>query len=226
MPMIVSIFDCDGTLYSAQFGRGLLEYTGSIGLKRRVRAYYAALLPRYLLRKLRLISQEAFSRPLIANLSRLIAGLDLEMGAAAFHWVAYEYLLPTRRNEVLSRLKSHQANQHLVVLLSGVYLPCLELIGDEFDVTALIGTQVEVRDGMYTGAIVPPVVTGRDKLPLVQDFLSTCDADVDWEASYAYADSIHDRQILEAVGNPVAVHPDPELRTLAGQRGWEVIGAG
>ncbi len=222
--MIASIFDCDGTLYSAQFGRGLLRYVNSRGFKGRVRAYYAALLPRYLLRKLRLIPEEDLKRPVIANLSRLIAGWNLEMGAAAFEWVAYEFLLPTKRHDVLARLKNHQTDQHLVVLLSGVFLPCLELIGADLNVTNLIGTRVDVRDGRYSGRIVPPVVTGTDKLPLVREFFATRQIEVDWGASYAYADSIHDRLVLDAVGNPVAVHPDSELLALARERNWEVVG--
>jgi phosphoserine phosphatase len=222
--MIVSIFDCDGTLYSAQFGRGLLQYVGSRGFKGRVRAYYAALLPRYLLRKIHLIPEEDLNRPAIANLGRLIAGWDLDAGAAAFKWVAYEYLLPTKRQHVLSRLASHQADQHLVVLLSGVFVPCLELIGAELGVADLIGTRIDVRDSRYSGDILPPVVTGKDKLPMVKKFFAARHLKVDWNASYAYADSFHDHPILQAVGNPVAVHPDSELLALARERNWEVIG--
>jgi HAD superfamily hydrolase (TIGR01490 family) len=222
--VIASIFDCDGTLYSAQFGRGLLHYVGSRGFNARVKAYYAALLPRYFLRKLRLIPAEDLNRPAIANLARLVAGWDLDLVAAAFEWVANEFLLPTKRQHVLSRLASHQSDQHLVVLLSGVFVPCLELIGAELGVADLIGTRIDVRDGRYSGEIIPPVVTGRDKLPMLQEFFTTRDLNVDWNASYAYADSIHDRPILEAVGNPVAVHPDSELLALARERNWELIG--
>jgi HAD superfamily hydrolase (TIGR01490 family) len=223
--MIVSIFDCDGTLYSAEFGRGLLRYANSNGFGNRVRAYYATMLPRYLLRKLRLIPEEEFKRPIIANLSRLIAGWDPNMGAAAFEWVAHEFLLPTRRNDLLARLKKHQASQHRIVLVSGVFMPCLELIGGELGVADLIGTRIEVSDGKYTGRIIPPVITGKYKLPMVRRFCARRGLNVDWNASYAYADSIHDRWILEAVGNPVAAYPDSELRELALERNWEVIGS-
>ena len=222
--MIVSIFDCDGTLYSAQFGRGLLRYVGARGFKNRVRAYYLALLPRYLLRKLRLVAEEDLVRPAIANLARLVAGWDVDMGAAAFEWVAGEYLLPSQRQPVLARLEKHRADQHLVALLSGVFMPCLELIGAKLGVTNLIGTRVDIRDGKYSGEILPPVVTGKDKLPMIQEFFKVRDINIDWKASYAYADSMHDRPVLEAVGNPVAVHPDSDLLALARDRNWEVIG--
>lgn len=41
-------------------------------------------------------------------------------------------------------------------------------------------------------------------------------------ASYAYSDSITDRTMLEAVGYPVAVNPDRELRALAVEHQWPV----
>ena len=45
---------------------------------------------------------------------------------------------------------------------------------------------------------------------------------LDLEASYAYSDSGTDAPMLEAVGNPVAVNPDRELRRLAEKRGWQI----
>ena len=146
----------------------MLEYARSNGSKGRVRAYYAALLPRYVLHKLRLLRAEAFNQPVIANLGRLIANWDLAAGTAAFEWIAHEYLLATRRPTVIARLNAHQAEHHRVVLLSGVFTPCLELIADELGVADLIGTRVEIRDGRFSGEVVPPVINGKDKLPALQ----------------------------------------------------------
>jgi HAD superfamily hydrolase (TIGR01490 family) len=46
--------------------------------------------------------------------------------------------------------------------------------------------------------------------------------DIDLAGSYAYSDSVTDVPMLEAVGNPVAVNPDKELRVEAERRGWEI----
>jgi phosphoserine phosphatase len=48
--------------------------------------------------------------------------------------------------------------------------------------------------------------------------------DVDWESSYAYADSITDAGLFNMVGHPVAVCPDDKLHELALLKNWEVIG--
>jgi hypothetical protein len=45
---------------------------------------------------------------------------------------------------------------------------------------------------------------------------------VDLNGSFAYSDSITDLPMLEAVGNPVAVNPDRELRRMAEQREWRI----
>ncbi|HET6343270.1 MAG TPA: haloacid dehalogenase-like hydrolase, partial [Gemmatimonadota bacterium] len=45
---------------------------------------------------------------------------------------------------------------------------------------------------------------------------------VDLEASFAYADSLDDLPMLEAVGRPAAVNPDGRLLEAALERGWDV----
>ena len=45
----------------------------------------------------------------------------------------------------------------------------------------------------------------------------------DLAACYAYSDSASDLPMLEAVGHPVAVNPEPELRLIAQERGWPVV---
>jgi hypothetical protein len=41
--------------------------------------------------------------------------------------------------------------------------------------------------------------------------------------SYAYSDSLSDLPMLRAVGNPVAVNPDPPLAQIARTEGWQVM---
>ena len=42
-------------------------------------------------------------------------------------------------------------------------------------------------------------------------------------ACTAYSDSHTDLPFLEAVGHPVVVNPDRELRNIAGERGWPIL---
>ena len=47
--------------------------------------------------------------------------------------------------------------------------------------------------------------------------------DILWPQSYAYADSYTDVPLLERVGHPVAVYPDPQLAAHAQIWDWQII---
>lgn len=225
MPVIAALFDCDGTLYSAQFGRGLMKYASEHGRRASVRLYFASVLIPYVLHQLRLIPEENFRRPVTARLAWLFRGLDEAQGRAMFEWVTDHYLLPTQRPDVLARLREHQAQGHSAVLVSAGFLPSLELIAQAFGVSGCVGTQIELRQGRYTGRILPPVMMGRDKDHSTREFFAARGMQVDWPASYAYADSLTDLGLLGLVGRPVAVYPEAKLHALAQSKKWDIIGA-
>ncbi len=82
--MIAALFDCDGTLYSAQFGRGLLQYARAHGSQPAALRYYADMAPRLLAGKLHLIGDEPRRRPLVSDLAWLLQDWDEPRAAAAF----------------------------------------------------------------------------------------------------------------------------------------------
>jgi HAD superfamily hydrolase (TIGR01490 family) len=224
MKTIAALFDCDGTLYSAQYVRGLMKLAAGRGRKGVVRAYYASLLPLMVLRKLKLIDDEQFHRPVSSRMAWMIKGMSEEEFRDLAECMMTEYLLPTERTEIVARLRDHQARGHAILLVSGQFLPSLEILGDHYKVDGVIGTRVELKNGRYTGGILPPVITGADKDRYVREHFASKAMEVDWDASYAYADSITDSGLLNMVGHPVAVYPDAKLYSLAQSRGWEIIG--
>ena len=221
--MKIALFDADGTLYTAQFGRGLMRYAAEHGRKNRVRLYYASLLPYFLLAKIIPSSMEYIQRLVIVRLAWFLKGYDLQQAAAAFEWVVGEYLLPTYRPEILQRLRQHQAEGCRVVIVSGTFTPCLEMICSRLGVSDWVGTNIEFLQGRYTGRVLPPVIKGQDKVDQVRRYLTKNKVQVDWDSSYAYGDSLSDRDMLELVGHPTAVYPEPSLRSLAQEQGWEIL---
>jgi phosphoserine phosphatase len=221
--MIVALFDADGTLYSAHYGQGLMKYARMHGRRLHALAYFASLVPAGLPSMLGLTDSEGFDRAIIARLGWLLRGWSEAQALRAFEWVTDEYLLPTRRQHVIDRLRAHQAQGHPIVIASGTFVPSLMVLGDRLGVTDLIGTHVEVDHGRYTGRVIPPVVKGGDKLTQIRKHLAESDRQIDWAASYAYGDSYSDREFMELAGNPVAVHPEPQLRALALERKWEIL---
>jgi HAD superfamily hydrolase (TIGR01490 family) len=224
--MIIALFDADGTLYSAQYGRGLMKYALAHGRRLHAAAYFASLVPMSLPSALKLTHSEGFDRAKIGRMAWLLRGWTEEQSLRAFRWVTDEYLLPTQRAAVIDRLKSHLAEGHRVVIASGTFTPSLELLGDRLGVKDLIGTGVEIRGGRYTGRSVPPIIKGADKLAKIREHLGKSGLQVDWKSSFAYGDSYSDREFMQLVGHPVAVFPEQKLRVFALTQKWEIIDAG
>jgi phosphoserine phosphatase len=81
-------------------------------------------------------------------------------------------------------------------------------------------THLESREGRLTGEVIPPVCYGQGKVVWAERFAT--EEEVDLSASYFYTDSISDLPLLERIGQPVAVNPDPRLRRVALNRGWPI----
>lgn len=76
-------------------------------------------------------------------------------------------------------------------------------------------------DGTFDGSISGPFVWSRGKLAAVREWAEI--NDIDLRESYAYSDSVFDAPLLAAVGNPVAVNPDPSMLVMAALRRWPIV---
>jgi len=222
--MILALFDADGTLYTGQFGRGLMKYSSEHNRRFFARRYYAGILPTYTLFKLKLTSRENMQHALLAKLSGMLQGLDQQQAHTALSWLLNDYLLPTQRSDVFKRLKEHQAKGHKIVIVSGMFMECAEIFREILGADGAIGTQPEFINGKYTGGTIPPLISGEVKVTKVNELVQAKGWDVHWAASYAYGDSISDSYMLNMVGNPVAVYPDKKLHGMAKEKNWEVLG--
>jgi HAD superfamily hydrolase (TIGR01490 family) len=222
--MIAAFFDIEGTLYTAPMGRGFVEYAQTHGRKARVFCYYLSIMPRFYLYRLGLLPLENVHRPAIANMAWLIQGYDQAQADQAFDWITYEFILPSGREEVLARWREHQAQEHLLVIVSGGLEPCVRRIQDHLGAQQILCTPLELLEDRYTGRVNPPVMIGDQKGISCRQLIERQGIDLDWEHSFAYADSIHDLSMLELVGHPVVVHPNQGLHNHALEHGWEIIG--
>jgi putative phosphoserine phosphatase/1-acylglycerol-3-phosphate O-acyltransferase len=73
-------------------------------------------------------------------------------------------------------------------------------------------------DGRYSGSLDGEFVWFTGKLAAVRRWAA--EHGVDMRASWAYSDSVYDAPLLNAVGHPTAVNPDPRLRVIATLRRW------
>jgi len=223
-PMVsAAIFDLDGTLFTGHVWQGLSRY-----LQRRRRnrlwlyTFMATHMPLGFLYQLHLMDGGQMRLTWSRHMSWMLRGMSVTEGVRAFTWVTDEYVMPLLRPDVAALLREHQARGERVILLSGAFQPLLEIIGERLGVEVAIGTQLEQRDGRYTGRALGPACQGEGKAVRLRAYLAGEGSDVDPGVCNAYADSIFDLPVLETVGHPVAVYPDEELAALAVQRGWPI----
>jgi len=222
--MIAAFFDLDGTLCTEHIWRALMRYFNEHSRRRLlVRAFWAAHFPLWPLHRLGLLSRERFFRLWVSDMPWLLVGLRQEEAQEVFRWVTDQALLPSLRPDVAEILRQHQAEGHLVVLVSGAFEELLAYLGERLGVQHVVGTRLEVKRARYSGRAVRPCF-GQDKVALLTEYLDRNGLEADLGQSFAYGDSIFDVSILELVGNPVAVYPDGQLWDYASQRGWRVIG--
>jgi len=131
-------------------------------------------------------------------------------------------MVPGLSPAVLARLREHQALGHgsWVLTASPTYVAAAAKRG--LGVDGVVGTRMEVGgDGRLTGEPFLPLMQGPEKARVVHEVAA--EAGVGLDDCWAYSDSMADVEMLEAVGHPVAVSPDPVLRELANRKGWELI---
>ena len=76
------------------------------------------------------------------------------------------------------------------------------------------------ENGRFTGAPVLPICYGPGKLTHAERLAGQLGVSLT-DCSF-YTDSYSDLPVMERVGRPVAVHPDPRLRRTALKRGWPI----
>ncbi len=129
-------------------------------------------------------------------------------------------LLPSIYPEAEARVRWHLAQGHLVALVSGSTKFVLDPIAEHLGVKHLLCTQLETSDGVFTGRVVRPICFGEGKIYWIQQLIER--EYLDLARSWFYTDSITDLPLLDLVGHPVIVNPDPLLYRKALQRHWPV----
>jgi phosphoserine phosphatase len=85
----------------------------------------------------------------------------------------------------------------------------------------VVSTVFEVDErGCFTGRAVQPLCLGEGKVTRARVLAEA--HGFRFEDATFYSDSISDLPLLERVGEPVAVNPDPRLRRVAERRGWRI----
>ncbi len=219
----VAIFDLDGTLLNGNIWRVFMKYFRQKGMRRTrlilFLTYHLTPLPLF---KLGLFSKERYFSMWAKNLSWLLKGLTTDQLDGIFNEMNELFVVPNLREGLLKRLEFHKAEGMTTVLESGTFSSLLEKIGKKTGFDFSIGTDLEVRGEILTGRIKGKFNSGEEKVRRVEELFKNLGKSIDWSESFAYADSIFDLPLLERVGHPVCVYPDPDLKKHAQKKGWEI----
>ncbi len=117
-------------------------------------------------------------------------------------------------------LDDHLAQGHEVWLVTATPVELSEHIAARLGATGSLGTRAEHVDGIYTGHLSAPFLHGQVKADAIRQLAA--ERGIDLAASFAYGDSLNDVPLLAAVGNPVAINPEPRLKAYASEHGWRI----
>ena len=191
------------------------------------------------MRRSGLISSRALAHGLIAQLPYLLVGAGTRQSTSLMEHLALMSAGISRRDlvdvvegamataiepavyaEALDLIEAHHRAGHDVVVVSASITEMVTPIARLVGAARAVATRMEIgEDGLFTGRISRSMLHSEKVVALHEDAAAH---GIDPARSWAYSDSISDEPMLSAVGHPVAVNPDRELRRMAQERDWPV----
>lgn len=118
-------------------------------------------------------------------------------------------------------LGRHRRQGHPLVLLTASSSYMSKLAADQWELDDWICNRFPTDDqGQLQGVLEEPICYGSGKVTRARRWADRFDIDLD--CSYFYTDSYSDLPMLERVGHPRVVNPDPRLRREAQKRRWPI----
>lgn len=118
-------------------------------------------------------------------------------------------------------IEFHRNENHPLVLLTASSSYLSELAMETWDFDDYLANHFPTDDtGHLLGTFERPMCFGAGKVHHAR--LWAREQNVDLTTSYFYTDSYSDLPMLQEVGHPVVINPDPRLRRTALAKGWPI----
>ena len=212
---VAAFFDVDGTLIAHNSARLYMQHLRETGQARRrdlARTLYYVC--RYKLGMLDVERAVTVSLEFIRGRDEAAVRADCETWYAG---TIRPYLYPA----MAATVEAHRRAGHVLVILTSATRYLAEPLAADLGIEHLLVTQLLVADGRFTGEAVRPVCYGDGKNFWAERLAGTLGLDL--TRSYFYTDSITDLPVLERIGEPRIVNPDPRLGRVAARRGWPIF---
>ncbi len=129
--------------------------------------------------------------------------------------------IPRRSRELVSE---HRDLGHTLVMITATNDFLTRPIADALSIEHLIATRAERENGRFTGRVDGRPCFREGKVARFAEWLESQRCTMsDVRESWFYSDSHNDLPLLLLVDHPIAVEPDPKLRSVAARELWRII---
>lgn len=220
--MKLAIFDFDGTLLTRDTLPTLAkEWIRQKRSRTRCFFIFLSIIPTVVRYKLGLISREKLKNLAFDKFNRIYQGMS-KAEINEFFQNAYPNLKEIFNTTVLKEIKTARQQGFHCVLLSGSYADLLRVVARDLGIDTVIGAELAFREGIFDHRGDIPFINGKKKVVLLQKTFAG--KIINWDGSRCFADSVADIELMQLVGEPVAVNPDPGLLSHARDNQWKIAG--
>jgi HAD superfamily hydrolase (TIGR01490 family) len=132
-----------------------------------------------------------------------------------------QYIKPVMLPLAFKLLDKHRQQGDTLVIITATNDFVTQPIADAFGIQHLLATAAELKENRYTGEVLGTPCFQKGKITRLNSWLK--DNPHSLEGSWFYSDSFNDLPLLNCVTHPVAVDPDPHLKTHAEENNWPII---
>jgi HAD superfamily hydrolase (TIGR01490 family) len=212
---IAAFFDIDGTVIACNSATLYMKHLRDTGRARRRdlarTLYYVG---RY---KLGLLDVE---RAVAVSLGWIRGRDEAAVRADCDQWYA-QTIRSCIYPAMVATIEAHRRAGDVLAFVTSATRYLAGPLAIDLGIQHLLVTQLTVREGKFTGEAVRPVCYGQGKTFWAERLAEA--EGIELGRSYFYTDSITDLPLLERVGEPRVVNPDPRLRRTALRRGWPIL---
>jgi HAD superfamily hydrolase (TIGR01490 family) len=145
---------------------------------------------------------------------------EVVLGARCDDWFG-RYVEPHITDAGREAVLRHEAAGDILAIVTGAMRYAAMPLARRLDIEHVVSTELEIDEkGAFTGRAVMPLCLGEGKVRRAEELAARLGFALE-EATF-YSDSVSDVPLLERVGEPVVVNPDPRLERAAKKRGWRI----